>query len=307
MLRLRSEPRISQPSQANVVGNLPDGHTVRAVTGKSANMFREVETSLAGALLRGFASTKFLVSEPGTAEIPVVDAAVGMPTTGVVAVSMPRKPGSVTKRSAEASAHSLNEINQPGREGATPEMLRAELAAILDWLAVDKPAHKRYQPRDGSTFCNIYSHDYCHLAGAYFPRVWWTSTAIIGLTAGKTVEPLIGDSIAEMRANDLFRWLREFGPEFGWRQTGTLTKLQTAANQGAIGLIVARRKEDGRSGHIVVVVPETLQERARRDGIGEVIAPLQSQAGTTNFRYGTAKANWWNGEQFAESAFWFHA
>ena len=60
-----------------------------------------------------------------------------------------------------------------------------------------------------------------------------------------------------MRANDLFRWLRDFGPRFGWRQTGTITKLQQEVNQGAIGLIVARRKEDGKSGHIVAVVPET--------------------------------------------------
>jgi len=39
---------------------------------------------------------------------------------------------------------------------------------------------------------------------------------------------------------------------------------------------------------------------------GEVIAPLQSQAGARNFRFGTGAANWWNGEQFAESAFWLH-
>ena len=38
----------------------------------------------------------------------------------------------------------------------------------------------------------------------------------------------------------------QFGQGFGWRQTGTLTGLQQAANQGAVGLIVARRKEDGR-------------------------------------------------------------
>ena len=71
-----------------------------------------------------------------------------------------------------------------------------------------------------------------------------------------------------MRANDLFRWLRDFGPRFGWRQTGTPTKLQTEVNQGAIGLIVARRKEDGRSGHIVMVVPET-DESARREAPAE--------------------------------------
>jgi hypothetical protein len=86
-----------------------------------------------------------------------------------------------------------------------------------------------------------------------------------------------------------------------------LSKLQTEVNQGAIGLIVARRKEDGRSGHIVVVVPETIGASARRDSSGAVIAPLQSQAGARNFRYGTGKPDWWLGEEFAEAAFWLHA
>jgi hypothetical protein len=201
----------------------------------------------------------------------------------------------------------LNETGQPGRHGATPEDLRAELAAIVDWLAVERIAHKRYQPRAGLTFCNIYSHDFCHLAGIYLPRVWWTAKALISLSAGRAVEPLIGETIVEMRANDLFRWLRDFGPLFGWRQTGTLTKLQTSVNQGAVGLIVARRKDDGRSGHIVVVVPETNDDRAARDATGDVIKAVQSQAGAKNFRYGTGKADWWRSAEFSESAFWLHA
>ena len=76
---------------------------------------------------------------------------------------------------------------------------------------------------------------------------------------------------------------------------------------GAIGLIVARRKEDGRSGHIVVVLPESDALRARRNAAGEVVAPVQSQAGATNFERSLGRAGWWNGEQFAESAFWLHA
>ncbi|RZL89986.1 MAG: hypothetical protein EOP82_17285 [Variovorax sp.] len=307
MLRLRSEPKISTPPQANVIANLPDGHRVRAVDGNGTNRFIEVETSLAGALLRGFASAKFLVPEPKGDAIPVMDPALPQPASGIVEATMPRKPGRVTKRSEPASAHSLNEPGQPGRRGTSAEELRAELAAIIDWLAVDKPSNLRYQPRDGLTFCNIYSHDYCGLAGVYLPRVWWSSAAIVSLSAGIKVEPLIGNTLFEARANDLFRWLRDFGPVFGWRQTGTLTKLQQAANQGAIGLIVARRKEDGRSGHIVAVVPETATDSARRGAAGEVIAPLQSQAGARNFRLGTGKAGWWNGEEFAESAFWIHA
>lgn len=305
MLRVRREPRISQPPQKNVVGNLPDGHEVRAVSGTPVNGFLEIEASLAGALLRGFSSAKYLApveaprDEPAPAPSPA--------RAAIPAVAMPRRPGSVTRRRDAPGAHSLNEPGQPGRTGSTPDALRAELAAIVDWLGVDTPRHVRYQPRDGATFCNVYAHDYCHLAGVYLPRVWWTPRALLRIASGEEVQPLIGDTIAEMRANDLFRWLRDFGAGFGWRQTGTPTKLQGEVNQGAVGLIVARRKVDGRSGHIAAVVPETDAERARRGAAGEVVAPLQSQAGARNFRYGTGTQNWWNGEQFAESAFWLHA
>ncbi len=77
-------------------------------------------------------------------------------------------------------------------------------------------------------------------------------------------------------------------------------------NQGAVGLIVAQRAIEGRSGHIVAVIPEVGDRQARRDAAGEVIAPLQSQTGTTNFRSSTGKTGWWKDARFAESAFWLH-
>ena len=273
-LRLRREPRIdADDPNANVITRLPDGHRVRAVTNKKVNGFLEVETSLLGAHHHGFASAQHLKLISGEASLLVATPAPAPPSSGVMLVLMPRKPGTVTKRISPASAHSLNEPNQPGRRGTTADDLRAELAVIIDWLAVDTPAHVRYQPHDGLTFCNIYAHDYCHLAGVYLPRVWWTPGAIETLAQGQSVQPLLGRTIDEQRANDLFRWLRDFGLRFGWRQTGMLSKLQLEVNQGAIGLLVARRREDGRSGHIVMVVPETDDHRARRNAAGEVIAP----------------------------------
>jgi hypothetical protein len=302
-LFLRSQPRKSRPLRANVIGELPDGQRVRAITGRPTNGFMAVETSLSGALLRGFASTQFLRPDSGTDGAPVA-------TTEAVAALpkavMPRRRGLVTRRADPAGAHSLNEDGQPGRHGTDVDTLRLELAAIIDWLGVDKDAHRRYRPRDGLTFCNIYCHDYCHLAGVYLPRVWWSTPALLALQRGEDVASLIGDTLREMRANDLFRWLRDFGPMFGWRRTGTLTKLQLAANQGAVALIVARRRDDGRSGHIVMVVPERDDHVAKRDAAGEVTSPLHSQAGVVNFRYGTAQPGWWNRETFAENAFWIH-
>ena len=250
---------------------------------------------------------KSLLPVDGNPEVPVLVPSPNPPTSGIVAVYAPRRPGEITRRTRPADAHSLNEANQPGRTGATAQDLRQELATIIDYLGVDKAADVRYQPIPGATFCNVYAHDYCFLAGVYLPRVWWTPDAIDRLAQGQTVQPLLGSTIDEQRANDLFRWLRAFGPRFGWRQTGTLSSLQTEINTGAIGLIVARRKEDGRSGHIVVIVPEMNDHQAKRDANGAVEAPLQSQAGARNFQYGTGKPNWWMADEFAEGAFWIHA
>src|SRR5262245_3881079 len=307
-LRLRNEPKIDQSNpQANVIARLPDGHIVQAVTNEQIKSFLEVETSLLGAHYRGFASAQYLKPASGVTEVPILKPSPKTPGSGIVAVYMPRKPGTVTKRTEIASPHSLNENKQPSRAGTTADELRDELAINIDWLAVDKPTHLRYRPRERMTFCNIYAHDYCHLAGVYLPRVWWAPGTIELLAQGQSVPPLYGNSIDEERANDLFHWLRDFGLRFGWRQTGTLSKLQLEVNQGAIGLIVARRKNDGLSGHIVVVVPETDANRARRNAAGEVIAPLQSQAGVNNFRYGVGKLNWWKNDQFTEYAFWLHS
>jgi hypothetical protein len=230
------------------------------------------------------------------------------PATGIMAVYMPRKPGIITRRIDPAGPYSLNESGQPQRNAETAAERCAQLGVIIDWLGVDKAANKRYQPTGGgTTFCNIYAHDYCFLANVYLPRVWWTPAAIEKLAKGEKVELLYEKTIDEQRANDLFRWLRDFGVRFGWRQTGTLTKLQEAANLGGIGIIVARRTIDGKSGHIVAVVPETNEQKAKRDSNGLVTSPLQSQAGVTNFRYRAAPVQWWTGSQFADSAFWIHA
>jgi len=308
MLRLRSEAAISEPPQANVIGHLPDGHLVRVLSPKATGGFVRVETSLLGALLNGFVSKKFLepVDDAG-ATIAVSVPESTLPATGITAVYAPSKAGVVTKRRESANALSLNEPNQPGRSGSTAEELRVELGAIVDWLDVENASYLRYQPHDGLTFCNIYAHDFCHLAGVYLPRVWWTSGALVQLAKGNAMEPKLGATICEVVANELFAWLRDFGLSFGWRSTGTLTKLQTEVNQGAVGVIVARRKEGNRPGHIAVVVPETSGASAKRNASGDVVAPLQSQAGATNFRRGTGKTNWWLGEQFAEFAFWVHA
>jgi hypothetical protein len=302
-LRLRAQPRVSAPPTANVLAELPDGHVVKSVTGTPVNGFIELETMLGGKVFHGFASAEFLVrlTAPQVAKVVAPPALPALPEA-----HLRRTPGSVTKRRANAGAHSLNEPDMPRRTAAEQAGLRAQLGAIIRYLDTENFAHLRYRPRDGLTFCNIYAHDFCTLAGAYLPRVWWSAAAAARLATGQAVEALLGNTVDEIRANDLFRWLRDSGQSFGWRRAGNATELQNHANTGGIGLIVARRKEDGRSGHIVMVVPETADESAKRDPGGAVTMPLQSQAGMVNFRYGRSTLNWWADPKFAEFAFWVH-
>ena len=81
--------------------------------------------------------------------------------------------------------------------------------------------------------------------------------------------------------------------------------LQASANAGQVCLIVAKRSDINRSGHIVAVVPED-QVRAARAANGSVLRPVESQAGVTNHRLVVKPTAWWRSEQFQSFAFWRH-
>ena len=141
-LRLRSEPRIDKRDpRANVIAELPAGQMVVRISGKKADEFFEVETSLNGAHFRGFAAAEYLRPVKVPKAIPVVAPAAVAPTAGIVAVYMPREAGMITRRADSAGPYSLNEPGQPQRDAESAAERCAQLAAIIDWLAVDKPAH----------------------------------------------------------------------------------------------------------------------------------------------------------------------
>jgi len=221
----------------------------------------------------------------------------------IPAVHLPVPKGTIIRRDrAGGRAYPLNEPNQPTRDGSTPTQKRTQLAQIIDWLKVD--VSQRYTRGSGKTFCNIYAYDYCYLARAYLPRVWWTRPALKKLSSGETVAVKYGSTVGELNANSLHNWFEAFGAQFGWTQTSDSSILQNAANEGRVCIITGRRKDLSRSGHICAVVPETPSHRAQRRG-SEVLIPLQSQAGSRNFRYGGKK--WWIDSNFSKFGFWIHS
>jgi hypothetical protein len=213
----------------------------------------------------------------------------------IPAAHMPTEP-----RAARGSAlFRANALDEPGSPDIrTP----TDLLLLADWLAVEQSA--RWRPTSTATYCNVYAHDFCHKAGVYLPRVWWSPDAISRFARNEAVNGEYGRTLFEQNANALHDWFKREGSGFGWRQTDNLGALQHTANNGHVGIIVAKRADVRRSGHITVVLPESPRQHALRIG-QHVIAPVQSQAGTTNKRI-FAEAWWDRSSVYQSYAFWWH-
>lgn len=289
-LFIRNAPVVENNTK---IALLPMGQPVKKKSVSEVKPWWEVTTALQGATLEGFVNSDFLV--PEASFVPPAEHSSLSP------VHL-RTDQRVT-RNGTARAYPLNEQNQPSRDPmSTAGEKVAALNKIVDWLDVE---HKtRYKATGSSTFCNVFTYDYCFLAGVFIPRVWWKPNALANILAGTPQSPIYGETVEERTANRIFSWLKEFGPDFGWRRTFDLTELQNAANDGQVGIICAQRVDLHKPGHICPVVPETSTHKAVRSG-SAVVKPLQTNAGRTNWKY--IARIWWTSNQFREFGFWIHA
>lgn len=184
-------------------------------------------------------------------------------------------------RNEGSKAYPLNEENLPAGNG-TPE----SLLDIIEFLNVEKSERYKRKEISGkvvSTYCNIYTYDFCYLAGAYMPRVWWYEKALNLMEKGFNVEAKYGETVYEINANGLYDWFNNYGNAFGWQKQNDLKEAQDLANKGQIVIIVAKQKIATRSGHICVIAPEHQGNKARN--INKHFLPLLSQAGIVNKKY----------------------
>ena len=172
---------------------------------------------------------------------------------------------------------------------------------------LDVTSSLRYQRTIEDTYCNVYSFDYCLHANVYLPTVWWTEDSLKKIRSGQTVEPIFNETVEPIYSSAIHDWFLKWGPSFGWRQMSTVDEVQKAVNEnGGIGIICAKRKKVGLSGHIVPVVPETERKKAHRVD-NKVVYPLQSQAGKLNYKYfAKARKDWWNHERYSSHVFYYH-
>jgi hypothetical protein len=277
-LFLRKEPRKEKGNERAV---LPEGCEVEVL--EKSGSWSRVSGSLDGVPFEGWVASRYL--EP-RANIKFDTASKLVPVHW-------RENNPKSIRSGPASASPLGETGMP-----RPRVRSAAgLDQIIEWLGVEQS--RRYRPGGGLTYCNIYAYDVAYAAGVYLPRVWWTAKALVALEAGQMVAAQYDVTIREMNANAIHDWLQDYGPRFGWKRVFSLTDLQECANRGGIATICARRKDVSRSGHIVIIAPETNAVKARRDAKGRVTMPVQSQAGSVNFARGTPRTPWWADAKFS--------
>ena len=206
------------------------------------------------------------------------------------AILISKKPIS---RNAGSKAYPLNENNMPKGDGTPQSLLN-----IAEYLDVERSIRYKRNEVNGkivSTYCNIYAFDFCHLAGAYFPRIWWNEKAINMMEKGFQIDEKYGESVFEMNVNSLFDWFDVYGNAFGWIRQNDLRESQELANNGWIVVIVAKNNVVTRSGHITMIVPEHQGFKARN--VNKNFLPLQSQAGIINKKY--FNDNWFVSSKFS--------
>jgi hypothetical protein len=207
--------------------------------------------------------------------------------------------------SAEMKEKPLSDSTIPYRDLTDVASKKESIHQLIAKLDVENSI--RYQRTVEDTYCNVYSYDYCYFSKVYLPTVWWTDESLQKLLEGQEVEAVFEQTVDRIYSSAITDWFVEWGPNFGWERMFSADEIQNKVNEnGGIGIICAKRREKGLSGHIVPVVPETDLHKAYREN-GVVVYPLQSQAGKMNYNYfSEVRKDWWNDELYSSFVFYYH-
>jgi hypothetical protein len=207
--------------------------------------------------------------------------------------------------SMENKENPIEDSSIPFRDLSSLETKRKSIGRLIDKLDVEN--NIRYQRTPEDTYCNVYAYDFCHFAKVYLPTVWWTAESLEKIKRGQEVIPIFEETVDRIYSSAIHDWFPEWGTHFGWERMSTVEEIQNKVNaNGGVGIICAKRKEKGLSGHIVPVVPETDLHKAYREN-GTVVYPLQSQAGLLNYNYfSEVRIDWWNDELYSSHVFYYH-
>jgi hypothetical protein len=293
MLYLRKEPVKADNNKITV---MPLDTVVEAIGDDISAEWRRVKTVLGDELISGFCSIKYLVETDDP--LPVIQAKNPLPEAHLIT-------SKTVTRNGKDWAYPLAEPGFSRIKLNNLPLVEDKIEAIytvLDFLNVEKSA--RYAPNSKSTYCNIYAYDVTYCLNKYVPRVWWYQRSLDSIAGGENVKPAYGKTVYELNANAITDWFEDYGAVFKWKRIWNLEDLQSEVNTGKIGIIVAQRINLNSPGHIVAVIPENADHKANRSASGEIIAPLQSQAGATNRKIFSGSRWWDNPGKFGKFGFW---
>ncbi|MEO8533361.1 MAG: hypothetical protein ABI441_06415 [Flavobacterium sp.] len=207
--------------------------------------------------------------------------------------------------SMEMKEKPIGDSTIPFRDLTDTASKKESITRLIDKLDVE--TNLRYQRTVEDTYCNVYSYDYCYFSKVYLPTVWWTDESLEKVLEGQETEAIFEETVDRIYSSAIHDWFLEWGASFGWKRMFSCDEIQNEVNtNGGIGIICAKRREKGLSGHIVPVVPETDSHKAYREN-GIVVYPLQSQAGKVNYNYfSEVRKDWWNDELYSSYVFYYH-
>jgi predicted chitinase len=300
-LNFRSRPVVADDTR---LGSLSQGTRVKVIEEASVAGWVRIRAVLNGRIVEGFVAAQYLAPIK-SAPAPVIDIVPAHEVT-LPPVHLTENRPDIHRRRDGGRAYPLGESGRPKRTGTKPATKSRRLLEIIGYLDSENAEHQRYWPKENTTYCNIYAYDYCYLAGTYLPRVWWRENALGQIQTGTVAPVRYGQTVRELNANMLHDWFEDYGAAFDWRRVFTLDELQASANNGGVCIIVAKRRNLNSSGHISVVAPEHDGNTAVRNEEGEVLRPLESQAGLTNHRLFVKPERWWTDARYDAFGFWRH-
>ncbi|MGD8256384.1 MAG: SH3 domain-containing protein [Desulfobacterales bacterium] len=301
-LNFRSQPTISSSTK---IASLNLGTKVEKIADAFGGWLK-IRVVLNRKTKEGYVAGKYL--QP-LSETPTESILVPQETSidfEILPVHLAENRTNITRRRDGGRAFPLGEANRPKRSEEDTKNRMKSVLKIIKYLNSEYTQHKRYQPKQRTTYCNIYACDFCYLAGAYLPRVWWNDKALLQIKDDVAVPVQYAKTVREMNANMLLDWFEDYGALFGWKRVFDLDVLQAASNNGEVCIIVAQRHNLNHSGHITVVAPEHDGFAATRNSAGEVQRPVESQAGRKNHRFYVNTRRWWLGSNFRNHGFWRH-
>lgn len=207
--------------------------------------------------------------------------------------------------SIEMKQHPIMDDSIPFRDVSNVASKKESISLIIDKL--DVANNIRYQRTVEDTYCNVYSYDFCYFSKVYLPTVWWTDEVLEKIKQGQEVEAVFEKTLERIYSSAIHDWFSQWESHFGWQKMDSVDALQNKVNaNGGVGIICAKRKQKGLSGHIVPVVPETNSHKAHREN-GKVLYPLQSQAGKLNYNYfSLVRKDWWNDDLYSSYVLYYH-